>query len=406
MTQALKHTIKNHYSLGIMIFGSVSVFIANILFRDLLSPEHYYKYSILIIFIALMNSFGLFGLEQVFVRLTIIKNDVLEVSKKNVQAIGIIALVNSFVFTWVLKWNYRFEDSFLLLVLMSMPVICLVFFYNFFRLNSNFVIAQLASNSWKIYLGLGVLFTYFFNLEINFDSFLIGLITALLLTVLCCVLLTKKIKVVFVDLISLREMLKLAFQFFISLLTLSFIAQSDKLIVEEFFGAEKFIDYFYLANLFLFPFSFIQSYIGFKEIIVMKKDHNYNLLKASIRVFAFAIVFSILLVGIVLALAKFSFIKIDLYANSAIILLFLLTGVLRLVYAIYSSYFSCFANTKDVKWVNTFSIISSLVLLYIVSNINLNVNVIALFLASLWMIRLNIWVVYSFKLRKRLCDTN
>ena len=76
MTQALKHMIKNHYSLGIMIFGSVSVFIANILFRDLLSPEHYYKYSILIIFIALMNSFGLFGLEQVFVRLTIIKNDV------------------------------------------------------------------------------------------------------------------------------------------------------------------------------------------------------------------------------------------------------------------------------------------------------------------------------------------
>ena len=406
MIKAILHKLKSHYSLGIMAFGSLSVFIANVLFKEILSLDQYYNYSILIVFIALMNSFGLFGLEQVFVRITKIKNGTLEVSKKNIQAIALFAIINSCLFTWLLKTNYSFSESFFLIALMSILIIALLFFYNLFRLNSNFVIAQIATNSWKIYLGLAVLTSSILNLNIEFSHLFQGLIIALFLTTSYCIYLAKNIKLVFVDLLSLKEMCKLAFQFFISLLTLSFIAQSDKLIVDKFFGPEEFVNYFYLANLFLFPFSFIQSYIGFKEIVVIKNDPKYKLLEASIKVFVFATVFGVCLFGLVLLLVKLSLIEIDLLANKNIVILFLTTGVLRLVYAIYSTYLSCHATIKDVKWANFYALTSIVVLLYVLSEIELNVQSIALFLTSIWVFRLIIWIGISFKLKKKICATN
>jgi O-antigen/teichoic acid export membrane protein len=389
-----------------MAFGSLSVFIANLLFKEILSLEQYYNYSILIVFIALMNSFGLFGLEQVFIRITKIKEGVLEISKKNIQAIGLFTILNSFLFTWVLKSNYSFSENFILIAIMSILVISLLFFYNFFRLNSNFVIAQVAANSWKLYLGFAVIYTSLLNVNIQFHELFLGLLIALVTTTLYCLYLAKNIRVVFVDLIPLKEMVKLAIQFFISLLTLSFIAQSDKLIVDEFFGPEEFVNYFYLANLFLFPFSFIQSYIGFKEIVVMKKQPNYELLKASIKVLVFSVIFAFCLIIAVKTFVDLDLIKIDLSAHSEIILLFLVTGIIRLVYAIYSAYFSCFATSNDVKWANIYTIISILILLYIISEIPLNVQTIALFLTSIWLIRLIIWMKLSFKLKNKICATN
>ncbi len=299
MIRAILYKLKSHYSLGIMAFGSLSVFIANLYFKETLSLDQYYNYSILIVFIALMNSFGLLGLEQVFIRITKIKEGVLEISQKNIKAIGAFTVLNSFLFSWLLKANYGFTENFFLISIMSVFVISLLFFYNLFRLNSNFVIAQLAANSWKLFLGIAVIYTGLISNNIQFNQLFLGLLGALLITTTFCVYLTKNIKFVFVDLMPLKEISKLAFQFFLSLLTLSFIAQSDKLIVDKFFGPEEFVNYFYLANLFLFPFSFIQSYIGFKEVVVMKKEANYNLWKASVRVLILALVFAACLFGIV-----------------------------------------------------------------------------------------------------------
>ena len=402
MIKAILHKLKSHYSLGIMAFGSLSVFIANLLFKEILNLEQYYNYSILIVFIALMNSFGLFGLEQVFIRITKIKEGVLELSKKNIQAIGLFTILNSFLFTWVLKSNYSFSENFLLIALMSVLVISLLFFYNFFRINSNFVIAQVAANSWKLFLGFAVISTSLLNVNIQFHQLFLGLLIALVTTTLYCLYLAKNIRVVFVDLISLKEMIKLAFQFFVSLLTLSFIAQSDKLIVDEFFGPEEFVSYFYLANLFLFPFSFIQSYIGFKEIVVMKKEYHYNLWKASRNVLIFALAFALCLFGAVTFLVDMGLIKINLVANKSIILLFLITGVLRLIYAIYSAYFSCFASVKILKKANLVSISLLTVLATLVFKLNDSVNDLAFFLCAIWTARLFTWAYFAQLIQRSL----
>ena len=400
MIRAITHKLKSHYSLGIMAFGSFSVFFANLLFKESLNLEHYYNYSILIVFIALMNSFGLFGLEQVFVRITTIKNGVLEVSKKNIQAISLFTILNAALFSWILKTNYQFSEHFLILTLMSFAVIWLLFFYNLFRLNSQFVIAQIASNSWKVFLGIAVIISSAFKLNPTFHQLFIGLLIVLLACSIYCYLLAKNIRIVYKDLMSVKEISKLSFQFFISLLTLSFIAQSDKLIVDKIFGAEEFVNYFFLANLFLFPFSFIQSYIGFKEIVVMKGEKPYPLWANTLKVFLFAIVFAIVLVVMVSLLIDLGLLKISFAKNQSIILLFLSTGILRLVYAIYSAYFSCFASVQILRKANLVSIVVISIIVATVFKYTDSTADLAFFLCAIWASRLIIWAYFAHNIRK------
>ena len=158
---------------------------------------------------------------------------------------------------------------------------------------------------------------------------------------------------------------------------------------------EEFVNYFYLANLFLFPFSFIQSYIGFKEIVVMKKEDHYNLLKASSRVLLFALIFAVLLFGIINLLAEWRIIKVNIVENKSIILLFLTTGILRLNYAIFSAYFSCFASVRILKRANIVSLSLLTIFVVLVYKYNDSVIDLAIFLCAIWTARILTWAYFA-----------
>lgn len=406
MFKTLHNTVKNHYSLGLMAFGSLSVFMANIFFKDMMAEETYYKYSILVIFISLMNSFGLLGLEQVFVRLTKIKQNKLFISIKNIKMIGVFTLLNAVLCSFVLKDRYQIVENLLLLIVLSILVLALMFFYNLLRLHSKFVLAQLATNAWKLALGLILGLQLLFSIEFTFNQLLLFLVFILVIVFILCIKYIRKIQFVVEELYDLKEILKLSFQFFISLLSLSFIAQSDKLIVDEFFSQEDFVNYFYLANLFLFPFSFIQAYIGFKEIVVMKKDGQYDLLRASLKIGLIAILFASALFFIIQAIDSMGLLSVEIANYKTVILLFLITGVLRMIYAIYSTYFSCYATTTIVKKANVLSIVSLVVLFMVIVNSSMSLDLLASYLFLLWLLRLLIWGGYSFTLKKMVCATN
>ena len=54
------------------------------------------------------------------------------------------------------------------------------------------------------------------------------------------------------------------------------------LFVENRFGLSEMGNYFFYINIFLFPFMLFQNYIGFKEIIVFKKDFSQKMLNDKI----------------------------------------------------------------------------------------------------------------------------
>ena len=68
----------------------------------------------------------------------------------------------------------------------------------------------------------------------------------------------------------------------LTLFTISLIGFGDRFFIESRFGLIVLGDYFFYINMFLFPFSLFQTYIGFKEIVSFKKDFQINVLNSKL----------------------------------------------------------------------------------------------------------------------------
>ena len=108
ITMKLIRLLNNHFSLLVMLIGSASFFLSNVLFKDILSLDQYYKYSILITLISILNSFGAFGTDQVVLRLSKIKNQKIKIDSK-VPLIAFFSIIISSVFAALyLNQNFNF----------------------------------------------------------------------------------------------------------------------------------------------------------------------------------------------------------------------------------------------------------------------------------------------------------
>lgn len=349
ITAATKHT-----SLGIMAVGSVGIFTANLLFKEVFNATDYGIYSLVITCLSLLNSFGLLGLEQVVLRTghLEVKNR-LEVNRFLIISTVVVLIVGSVSFGLLMGTNLISELSASSAILMSLGITLTMLLYNLFRLNSDFVIAQSILNAWKIGLGALALLTLFaFRLE------LIDLLNAIAYflcgsAVLTLLYLLYRFKFVLVDDPSRSHILRFTFQFFIALLGISLISYADKFFIEYRFGLEDLGYYFYLANLFIFPFSLIQNYIGFKVLVAFKERFSIALLKTKIRrtsFFGLAMVLA-LLAGVYIA-AELSLIDVDLMESKELIVLMLLVGFIKLNYALLSATVGARADIAVIRSIN------------------------------------------------------
>jgi len=269
-----------HFSLAMIVLGAGCFFITNILLKEILTKENYGQYSIVITYLSIMYLFGLLGLEQIFLRYSnFSENNTILTQKFQIQLIIKVILVTStigsiYFYFYFLK---KIPINPILLYAATLSMVALMFLYNIFRLNSNFVFAQFIANFWKIILLVlsGILFIY------KISSI------ELLLNVLMCVILftflfslfffLRKIDFVYNNLVSKRDILITSLQFFISITSFSLITFGDRFIIENKFGVEEFGNYFYLTNFFLAPFSILQNYVGFKQLIFFKNNFKIEI---------------------------------------------------------------------------------------------------------------------------------
>lgn len=384
--------LNNHFSLLVMLLGSASVFLSNILFKDILSLDQYYKYSILITLISILNSFGAFGTDQVILRLSKIKNQKIKIDTK-VPLIAFFSILISAVFA-ALYLNQNF--NFFLNAVFFIGIILCMLLYNILRLLSLFVFAQLLNNTWKISL-----IFFFIMCLINFQNFdnlvvyLCFMVWFFNLLVVVFLIILKKI-LFEKNMYSNKTIFGYTFYYFISLLGLSFLAQGDRLMIEAFFTKESFNNYFYLSSIFVFPFSLLQSYVGFKELVKMKTLKT-NLRRLSYRVAKFSVLFSLGLLTVTYFVSSIGFLKVDYSESIAIILFFNLLGNIKMQYSIYSSFIGAKAELDVVKKVNIlFVTISSVLLLCFYFYIK-SILLVLIFITILWTIRVVLWRFYSLK---------
>jgi len=275
LIRALKNNISKHLSLLIIVSGAASFFVSNIILKEIFTEEQYGQYSIVITYFSMIFIYGMLGTEQIFLRYS---NQIAE-NKIETQSYQMHFIVKTMVVTSILSTLFfviylgqDFNINLILLFFSSMSMIAMLYLFNIFRLNSEFVFAQFISNFWRIFLLLLSCVFYFFgcsNLDLMLHIVMIGIILVFFFST---VLFFKKIKLVYNQNHSPKEIRKTAIQFFISITTFSMLTFGDRFVIQNKFGFEQFGNYFYLTNFFLAPFSILQNYIGFKQLIFFKQN--------------------------------------------------------------------------------------------------------------------------------------
>ena len=382
--------INKHFSLLVLVLASGAFFLTNIILKEHLSSENYGLYSIFITYISLLSSFGMLGLEQVIMRNSKILSDKVIISKNLLIPIILSILFVSILGSYLFINNYNISATYIFLSIFTLLVILTKLISNLFRLLSMFTFSQIALNLWKLALFLVLLILIFRGESINIKDINSIIFLLLVVTMFMAFFIIRRVK--FSHTISIESFFSQAFLFLLSLGTISLINYGDRFFIESRFGLDELGSYFFFINLFLFPFTLLQSYVGFKELISFKLLYNHSLLVKKLnQILRYSILFAIFLFVFAFLIDFFGFYKIDLLKNLQMIVLFLMLGIIKVIYSIFSSAMGAICDNKMLYKTNMYSIISILLLIPVIYYYATTITITIMFLIVLWIIRCIIW---------------
>ena len=134
-----------------MASGAASLYLANILFKDILSASDYGLYSLILTYVAMLYSYGYLGLEQSFIRVSDFSKMTLTSSKRLMAVMGVLLLV----FPLLSVIFFRIDNPelhFFSLWGVFVAITLLMLLYNVLRLNQQFVLSQSVVSLWRILL--------------------------------------------------------------------------------------------------------------------------------------------------------------------------------------------------------------------------------------------------------------
>ena len=382
--------LKRHSSLLILAIASFSFFITNILLKEYLNAENYGLYSIFITYISIISSFGMLGFEQVLIRNSEIFNDKIYVSKKLKIPIIISVCLTSFLGSYLFLDNFNISLPIFYLSLITILVITIKLVYNLFRLLSNFVYSQLTLNFWKFCLFFVLIIFILNEHKIEISDITLIIFSSLVLKMFMIIILVKKVE--FKSSLSINRMFRQSSLFLLSLVTITLINYGDRFFIESRFGLEELGNYFFLINLFLYPFSLFQSYVGFKEIVSFKMSYHRDILVFKLKqIFIRSILFGFFLVTTAYFIDFFAIYNFNFYENFNLILLLISLGIIKMTYSLLSSALGAICNNIMLYKTNVYSIISVLILSPLIYYYSFTITITMLFLIALWLIRCAIW---------------
>ena len=389
--------ISKNLSFFVLAFSSLCFFVLNFVLKDNLSSSDYGLFSIFITYISLLSSFGMFGFEQTLLRTSSIKSK-LEIQKNILFPSLFVICLSSSIGVFLMKSSFDINISYILFFLLSILIILIKLIYNLYRLISNFFLAQLVLNLWKIILTLIFIYFILYDYDISLNLIFHVVFALFSLSVFFVIKIYNKVR--FKKLKNSYSLIKKSFLFFVAVLTLSLMGYGDRFFIESRFGLIKLGDYFFYLNIFLFPFSLFQSYIGFKEIVSFKKNFSISLLNHKIyNVLKSSLIFSIMLVFIFYLIDYFGLYNLQMSSNLNIIIPLIILGNIKMVYSLLSSAIGALSNDKMLYKINLKSILSLILICPIMFYYSNTILLTILFVIILWIIRCFIWY---FELNKKI----
>lgn len=391
MKTSLNHStrfIKTHFSLFVIVFGAGCLFFSNIITKSLFSPKEYGEYSIVITYYSLLYLFGIWGTEQGFLRFSLCKEKgIIETHKTQIILIFCVAFFSAIFGN--LLFIYFYGNILLnetLFFLSGLAIISLLFLFNILRLNQDFVLAQFIANYWKIALLL-ISASYFIFKNFSFENYinflLINIIIGFVIAVFLVVL---RIKFIFST--SSIKLGPTFFHFFLSIATFTLVTFADRFLVENKFSVEEFGDYFYLSNLFLAPYSIIQNYIGFKQLVYFKNNFTVqNFKQQNKKSIIIGIFIGISLILLVSLISYFGLFNFDFKNYIFVIVLLIVTGVIRLYSSSILSAFEAKVSVETLKKTNIIIVFITLIMLFLAIYFAKNIQEVLFCVAIIWIFR-------------------
>ena len=383
-----------------MIAGAGSIFLVNIVLKATLSDFQYGEYSIFITFLQVCISFGFLGLEQVFLRLSEVRDKTLLTDKKLLKITFVVGLLFSLLLSAVFsKIFLKIQVATTLLMLLTFSTSLMMFLYNIVRLKKQFVVAQLFNNMWK-YIVLVITGVLLIGGNVNAKT-LIEIFTYVSIgsATFFSIYVIKNIPFKFTNSFELSAIYKYSFHFVISMLSITFIGFFDRFYIKAFFGSEAFGDYFYLATIFYFPFALLQGYVGFKELVFFKTNASLPILKRKLRnINLLSVIIAIAIYGAAYVLNDLEVIPaIDFASSGSVILILMALGVLRINYSMLSSVLGATGSIKIIRNANIQSLVFILLIFAAGSNYLISVEAVAFCILLVWISRILVWYFNAVK---------
>ena len=383
-----------------MIAGAGSIFLVNIVLKATLSDFQYGEYSIFITFLQVCVSFGFLGLEQVFLRLSEVRDDKLLTDKKLLKITFVVGLLFSLLLSAVFsKIFLKIQVATTLLMLLTFSTSLMMFLYNIVRLKKQFVVAQLFNNMWK-YIVLVITGILLIGGNVNTKT-LIEIFTYVSIgsATFFSIYVIKNIPFKFTNSFELSAIYKYSFHFVISMLSITFIGFFDRFYIKALFGSEAFGDYFYLATIFYFPFALLQGYVGFKELVFFKTNASLPILKRKLRnINVLSVIIAIAIYGAAYVLNDLEVIPaIDFTSSGSVILILMALGVLRINYSMLSSVLGATGSIKIIRNANIQSLVFILLIFAAGSNYLISVEAVAFCILLVWISRILVWYFNAVK---------
>ncbi len=383
-----------------MIAGAGSIFLVNIVLKATLSDFQYGEYSIFITFLQVCISFGFLGLEQVFLRLSEVRDDKLLTDKKLLKITFVVGLLFSLLLSAVFsKIFLKIQVATTLLMLLTFSTSLMMFLYNVVRLKKQFVVAQLFNNMWK-YIVLVITGILLIGGNVNTKT-LIEIFTYVSIgsATFFSIYVIKNIPFKFTNSFELSAIYKYSFHFVISMLSITFIGFFDRFYIKALFGSEAFGDYFYLATIFYFPFALLQGYVGFKELVFFKTNASLPILKRKLRnINVLSVIIAIAIYGAAYVLNDLEVIPaIDFTSSGSVILILMALGVLRINYSMLSSVLGATGSIKIIRNANIQSLVFILLIVTAGSNYLISVEAVAFCILLVWISRILVWYFNAVK---------
>ncbi len=366
MIAFLRRYFFQHASLLVIMFGALSFFASNIIMKEILSSVIYGHLSLIITYFSLIYVFGILGTEQVFLRFSkSAEKNQIETQKT------LIFLVLGFTFLSATAGTFIFENYYtelkinpILLFFSSLSIIGSMFLFSILRLNSSFVLSQILANGWKIGMFLLAVLFFVFR-KSNLDLFIESIsVIAIVFFSFFLFYTFKTIRFKFNTEVSNTELFVSAFHFFISIASFSLVIFADRFIVENKYDFAEFGNFFYLCNFFLAPFSILQNYVGFKQLIHFKTNFNKKyFISFSKRIVVYGILLALFLFAVTFFLSYYKWLKFSFDQYLTIIILLLVSGIARLFSSSISAAFEAITSIKTLRRSNLYVIVITILIL-------------------------------------------